>query len=296
MYIFSLLECSHIDSDRLVNSPVDLIAPTAAQLGSLKITSTNQCNLFMTKRDNLINNVAIDTTKMSSVNTHGKNDNKDDEVEEEEENDDDMPLNGKGTENTNSEIPPLTFPHNNNNNNSNYIHTKPAPTSTTTATTSNSCSASSSNNKLFNHHHHHHLRHYHLYHPNSYKFLPKTQSLDLVDEHTNPNEDGSDESTESVSSTSAINSQSFDSPATKSMMPKLSSLDSKQIHRQIFPNVPYSPYGSPRTGRRPPLRESRRVSIDKNGSFLQLNQYKLMDQIGQVRINLNLQHDIYIFI
>ncbi|XP_051862434.1 calcium/calmodulin-dependent protein kinase kinase 1-like [Drosophila albomicans] len=52
--------------------------------------------------------------------------------------------------------------------------------------------------------------------------------------------------------------------------------------RPIYPNVPYSPYGSPRSvRRRPPLRESRRISIEKSGSFLQLNQYKLMDQIGQ---------------
>lgn len=57
--------------------------------------------------------------------------------------------------------------------------------------------------------------------------------------------------------------------------------------RPIYPNFPFSPYGSPlsspRSGRRrPPLRESRRVSIDKSGSFLQLNQYRLMDSIGQV--------------
>ncbi|XP_034665688.1 calcium/calmodulin-dependent protein kinase kinase 1 isoform X2 [Drosophila subobscura] len=56
--------------------------------------------------------------------------------------------------------------------------------------------------------------------------------------------------------------------------------------RPIYPNVPYSPYGSPfgsprSNRRRPPLRESRRISIEKSGSFLQLNQYKLMDQIGQ---------------
>ncbi|XP_030370774.1 uncharacterized protein LOC115621302 isoform X2 [Scaptodrosophila lebanonensis] len=56
--------------------------------------------------------------------------------------------------------------------------------------------------------------------------------------------------------------------------------------RPIYPNVPYSPYGSPYGSpgscrRRPALRESRRVSIEKTGSFLQLNQYKLMDQIGQ---------------
>ncbi|XP_037810418.1 calcium/calmodulin-dependent protein kinase kinase 1 isoform X4 [Lucilia sericata] len=56
--------------------------------------------------------------------------------------------------------------------------------------------------------------------------------------------------------------------------------------RPIYPNVPYSPYASPYSSprsnrRRPPLRESRRISIEQSGSFLQLNQYKLMDQIGQ---------------
>ncbi|KAM7363532.1 calcium/calmodulin-dependent protein kinase kinase 2 [Cochliomyia hominivorax] len=56
--------------------------------------------------------------------------------------------------------------------------------------------------------------------------------------------------------------------------------------RPIYPNVPYSPYASPYNSprsnrRRPPLRESRRISIEQSGSFLQLNQYKLMDQIGQ---------------
>lgn len=54
--------------------------------------------------------------------------------------------------------------------------------------------------------------------------------------------------------------------------------------RPIYPNVPYvNPYCSPRSNRRRPLlRESRRVSTEQSGSFLQLNQYKLMDQIGQV--------------
>ncbi|XP_058822187.1 calcium/calmodulin-dependent protein kinase kinase 1-like isoform X2 [Topomyia yanbarensis] len=67
------------------------------------------------------------------------------------------------------------------------------------------------------------------------------------------------------------------------VLPKLQPLDQT---RPIYPNVPYSPYnspyGSPRSGRRrAPLRESRRVSIEQSGSFLQLNQYKLLDQIGQ---------------
>ncbi|XP_050742161.1 calcium/calmodulin-dependent protein kinase kinase 1 isoform X1 [Drosophila biarmipes] len=55
--------------------------------------------------------------------------------------------------------------------------------------------------------------------------------------------------------------------------------------RPIYPNVPYSPYsspfGSPHCSRRRPFRECRRISIEKSGSFLQLNQYKLMEQIGQ---------------
>lgn len=54
-------------------------------------------------------------------------------------------------------------------------------------------------------------------------------------------------------------------------------------NRPIYPNIPYSPYSSPRAVRRKsPLKESRRVSIDKCGSYQQLNQYKLIDSIGQV--------------
>ncbi|KAK3927327.1 Calcium/calmodulin-dependent protein kinase kinase 2 [Frankliniella fusca] len=71
-------------------------------------------------------------------------------------------------------------------------------------------------------------------------------------------------------------------------LPGSSSTGALEPHqpRPIYPNFPFSPYGSPlsspRSGRRrPPLRESRRVSIDKSGSFLQLNQYRLMDSIGQ---------------
>lgn len=53
--------------------------------------------------------------------------------------------------------------------------------------------------------------------------------------------------------------------------------------RPIYPDIPYSPYSSPRsTRKRVPLRESKRVSIERQGSFLQLNQYKLMESIGQV--------------
>ncbi|XP_057318663.1 probable myosin light chain kinase DDB_G0279831 [Microplitis mediator] len=54
--------------------------------------------------------------------------------------------------------------------------------------------------------------------------------------------------------------------------------------RPIYPYCPYSPYGSPQGSpriRRRPLRESRRVSIDNKQGALQLNQYKLLDNIGQ---------------
>ncbi|XP_058822192.1 uncharacterized protein LOC131683853 isoform X2 [Topomyia yanbarensis] len=107
------------------------------------------------------------------------------------------------------------------------------------------------------------------------KILPKTQSLDLGDnddliEASNRSESQLDINTAGVSFRGRV-------------LPKLQPLDQT---RPIYPNVPYSPYnspyGSPRSGRRrAPLRESRRVSIEQSGSFLQLNQYKLLDQIGQ---------------
>lgn len=55
--------------------------------------------------------------------------------------------------------------------------------------------------------------------------------------------------------------------------------------RPIYPYCPYSPYGSPQGSpgtRRRPLRESKRVSVDNREGALQLNQYKLLDNIGQV--------------
>lgn len=55
--------------------------------------------------------------------------------------------------------------------------------------------------------------------------------------------------------------------------------------RPIFPYCPYSPYASPQGSpgaKRRPLRESRRVSIDNRQGELQLNQYKLVHNIGQV--------------
>lgn len=61
-----------------------------------------------------------------------------------------------------------------------------------------------------------------------------------------------------------------------------SNCPSEKAKRGIYPDVPFSPYSSPRSvRRRPPLKESRRVSIDKSGQYLQLNQYRLTDSIGQ---------------
>ncbi|EDS38815.1 calcium/calmodulin-dependent protein kinase kinase [Culex quinquefasciatus] len=112
------------------------------------------------------------------------------------------------------------------------------------------------------------------------KILPKTQSLDLVDN------DDLLEATNRSESQLDIHSVGLAAAGVAfrgRVLPKLQTLDQT---RPIYPNVPYSPYnspyGSPRSGRRrTPLRESRRVSIEQTGSFLQLNQYKLLDQIGQ---------------
>lgn len=147
-----------------------------------------------------------------------------------------------------------------------------------------------------NSHHQYHTQH-HLHHPHNQlpsgfsntcsphsvrfmtqhiKILPKTQSLDLVDN------DDLLEASNRTESQLEINSAGVSFKGR--VLPKLQTLDQT---RPIYPNVPYSPYnspyGSPRSGRRrTPLRESRRVSIEQFGSFLQLNQYKLLDQIGQV--------------
>ena len=58
--------------------------------------------------------------------------------------------------------------------------------------------------------------------------------------------------------------------------------------RPIFPNLPYSPYGSPNSSpriKRKPLRETKRVDsiTEPSGEYVQLNQYKLEGAIGQVR-------------
>lgn len=54
--------------------------------------------------------------------------------------------------------------------------------------------------------------------------------------------------------------------------------------RPIFPNIPFSPFTSPCSSpftRRRDFRESQRVSIEKDGDHIQLNQYRLKEPIGQ---------------
>lgn len=58
---------------------------------------------------------------------------------------------------------------------------------------------------------------------------------------------------------------------------------SLHLKRPIFPNLPYSPMSSPSNARRRlPLKQSRNVSIEKTGQYIQLNQYLLKEPIGQV--------------
>lgn len=81
-------------------------------------------------------------------------------------------------------------------------------------------------------------------------------------------------------------------------------IQSKSVNmgeRPIYPNVPFSPYGSPCSSprlRRRPLKESRCVSIEKNGEYEQLNQYKLKEAIGQgsygiVKLAYNTEEDVH---
>lgn len=113
------------------------------------------------------------------------------------------------------------------------------------------------------------------------KFLPKTQSLDIVENIVDESADGGENCFESINEELMQTEPSSHDSSQSSVMPKLPLDNNSSQARPIFPNLSFSPYGSPRISRKP-ARESRRVSIDKNGSFLQLNQYKLMDQIGVV--------------
>lgn len=126
--------------------------------------------------------------------------------------------------------------------------------------------------------------------PPHIKILPKTQSLDIVDDDAtsascivvNNNRMSNINVVVHNNSSVVANDGSLE---LKGTIPRLQAGDQS---RPIYPSLNFSPYASPfsspRTGRRrAPLRESRRVSIEQNGSFLFLNQYKLMDEIGQVK-------------
>ncbi|GAB6033528.1 hypothetical protein CHUAL_013404 [Chamberlinius hualienensis] len=56
------------------------------------------------------------------------------------------------------------------------------------------------------------------------------------------------------------------------------------MEKPIYPSLPFSPYGSPCSSprlKRQPLKESRRVSIEARDDYVQLNQYRLKEEIGQ---------------
>lgn len=178
--------------------------------------------------------------------------------------------------------------NNNNFNNSNSQNTDPnqdeeaSPMSpkvntTTTTPTSNQRNGATKKIPALLPHRHRHL-------------IPvKAQSIDICsepqEEHSLQEEDGEGEGGARGGKCDTVPRGSTSSePSIHAMISKIKSLDSM---RPIYPNVPYSPYSSPFSSprayrrTRPPLKESRRISIEQSGSFLQLNQYKLLDQIGQ---------------
>lgn len=113
------------------------------------------------------------------------------------------------------------------------------------------------------------------------KNMPKTQSLDLRQHdvvHLKagqlPNKCGESSASSSSIMTREMRSRLLVSQQSRSLGGEESGVGMEGTR---------SPGGSPRTvRRRQPLRESRRVSIDASGSYFQLNQYKLLDPIGQV--------------
>lgn len=123
-------------------------------------------------------------------------------------------------------------------------------------------------------------RHHHKKDMYFKKFLPKAQSLDIVDEASIANISNQN-CFESINEEIML-TDSTDKVTIKDIMPKHTPMEQSCCSaRPIYPNLTYSPYSSPRCVRKP-AKESRLISLEKNGSFLQLNQYKLMDQIGAV--------------
>ncbi|KAF5300590.1 hypothetical protein FQR65_LT19338 [Abscondita terminalis] len=123
-----------------------------------------------------------------------------------------------------------------------------------------------------------------------------TQNFEAPPSHcpktpSEPNQIGSEPKSviSSVVPSPEVNRTSNQHPKTTiiSKLNQKSLVQSKSLaieNRPIYPNCPYSPYGSPTNsprGKKKPLKESRRISMEQTGMYIQLNQYKLMDSIGQ---------------
>lgn len=81
------------------------------------------------------------------------------------------------------------------------------------------------------------------------------------------------------STNASVESSKLENTVLKKLEEEDSSTKDNKAFRSLSPYA--SPGSSPRPNRRRPLKESRRISIDKTGRYLQLNQYRLMDSIGQ---------------
>lgn len=114
----------------------------------------------------------------------------------------------------------------------------------------------------------------------------KTENVDIV-------ASGRDKGEVAPIASSSLPKQDKSSPVKmSSFVGKNSHLYNESINRRpIYPNFPFSPFTSPGTSpfaKRRQFKESQRVSVERIGEDVQLNQYRLKEPIGLTTFNKSL--------